>query len=113
MAQGGSIRSRPRRGGGRHRHGGGGAGGAKLFRRDFGELLENVAGRGEYHWMAGNFLKYGAEEGKFGKKTAAVLLGEFDSLEHLYDNLDKVGALPLRGAEGIIRKLVEHRNCRI
>ena len=45
-----------------------------------------------------------------GKKTAAVLLGEFDSLEHLYDNLDKVGALPLRGAEGIIRKLVEHRH---
>jgi hypothetical protein len=50
-----------------------GAGGAKLFRRDFGELLENVAGRGEYHWMAGNFLKYGAAEAKFGKKTAADL----------------------------------------
>lgn len=50
-----------------------GAGGAKLFRRDFGELLENVAGRGEYHWMAGNFLKYGAEEAKFGKKTVADL----------------------------------------
>jgi hypothetical protein len=50
-----------------------GAGGAKLFRRDFGELLENVAGRGEYHWMAGNFLKYGADDGKLGKKTAADL----------------------------------------
>jgi lysophospholipase L1-like esterase len=50
-----------------------GAGGAKLFRRDFGELLENVAGRGEYHWMAGNFLKYGADEAKGGKKTAADL----------------------------------------
>ncbi len=50
-----------------------GAGGAKLFRRDFGELLENVAGRGEYHWMAGNFLKYGAEDARFGKKTAADL----------------------------------------
>jgi hypothetical protein len=50
-----------------------GAGGAKLFRRDFGELLENVAGRGEYHWMCGNFLKYGADESKFGKKTAADL----------------------------------------
>src|SRR5262249_45091002 len=31
-----------------------GAGGAKLFRRDFGELLENLASRGSYHWMAGN-----------------------------------------------------------
>jgi hypothetical protein len=50
-----------------------GAGGAKLFRRDFGELLENVAGRGEYHWMCGNFLKYAAEEADSGKKTAADL----------------------------------------
>jgi hypothetical protein len=50
-----------------------GAGGAKLFRRDFGELLENVASRNEYHWMAGNYLKYAADEGKFGKKTAADL----------------------------------------
>lgn len=50
-----------------------GAGGAKLFRRDFGELLENVAGRGEYHWMCGNFLKFGADEGKSGRKTAADL----------------------------------------
>ncbi len=50
-----------------------GAGGAKLFRRDFGELLENLAGRGGYHWMAGNFLKYAADEADFGKKTAADL----------------------------------------
>jgi len=35
-----------------------GEGGAKLHRRNFGELVENVAGTGEYHWMAGNFLKY-------------------------------------------------------
>jgi hypothetical protein len=35
-----------------------GEGGAKLNRRDFGERLENVAAAGEYHWMAGNFLKY-------------------------------------------------------
>ena len=35
-----------------------GEGGAKLFRRTFGELVENLAGTGGYHWMAGNFLKY-------------------------------------------------------
>jgi pimeloyl-ACP methyl ester carboxylesterase len=35
-----------------------GAGGAKLHRRNFGEQLENVAASNEYHWMAGNFLKY-------------------------------------------------------
>jgi hypothetical protein len=50
-----------------------GAGGGKLFRRDFGELLENLASRGGYHWMAGNFLKYAADEGRSGKRTAADL----------------------------------------
>ena len=43
-----------------------GAGGAKLFRRNFGEAVENLTGSGEYHWMAGNFLKYGAAEAGFG-----------------------------------------------
>jgi hypothetical protein len=36
-----------------------GEGGAKLHRRHFGELVENLTSPGEYHWMAGNFLKYG------------------------------------------------------
>jgi hypothetical protein len=35
-----------------------GAGGAKIWRRKFGEQVENVASASEYHWMAGNFLKY-------------------------------------------------------
>jgi hypothetical protein len=35
-----------------------GAGGVKLHRRNFGELVENVASSGEYHWMAGNYVKY-------------------------------------------------------
>ena len=35
-----------------------GAGGAALYRRNWGEIVENVAGAQEYHWMAGNFLKY-------------------------------------------------------
>jgi hypothetical protein len=35
-----------------------GAGGAKLHRRNWGEIVENVAASSEYHWMAGNFLKY-------------------------------------------------------
>jgi hypothetical protein len=36
-----------------------GEGGVKLHRRTFGELVENLAGSGAYHWMAGNFIKYG------------------------------------------------------
>ena len=50
-----------------------GEGGAKLHRRNFGEAVENLTGSGEYHWMAGNFLKYGAAESRFGGKTAGDL----------------------------------------
>ena len=36
-----------------------GAGGAKIHRRNnFGEMIENVAAPSEYHWMAGNYMKY-------------------------------------------------------
>ena len=35
-----------------------GAGGAKILRRTFGEQVENLASSGEYHWFAGNFIKY-------------------------------------------------------
>jgi len=47
-----------------------GEGGAKLHRRDFGEAVENLTGSGQYHWMSGSFLKYGAEESSFGRKDA-------------------------------------------
>jgi hypothetical protein len=47
-----------------------GEGGAKPHRRNFGEAVENLTGSGEYHWMAGNFLKYGAAEATFGSKNA-------------------------------------------
>ena len=35
-----------------------GAGGSKLFRRIFGEQVENLASSYEYHWFAPNFIKY-------------------------------------------------------
>ncbi len=47
-----------------------GEGGAKLHRRNFGEAVENLTATNEYHWMAGNFLKYGATESAFGSRTA-------------------------------------------
>lgn len=50
-----------------------GKGGATLHRRNFGEAVESLAGSGEYHWMAGNYLEYAAEEATFGRKTAADL----------------------------------------
>jgi hypothetical protein len=50
-----------------------GKGGATLHRRVFGEAVESLTGTGEYHWMAGNYLKYGTEESSFGKKTGCDL----------------------------------------
>ena len=35
-----------------------GMGGAALYRRNFGERLENLAATSEFYWMDGNFLKY-------------------------------------------------------
>jgi len=35
-----------------------GAGGVKILRRFYGEQVENLTSSGEYHWFAGNFLKY-------------------------------------------------------
>jgi len=35
-----------------------GAMGSSLEKRSWGETIDNVAGTSEYHWMAGNFLKY-------------------------------------------------------
>lgn len=49
-----------------------GKGGATLHRRNFGEAVENLTG-GEYYWMAGNYIKYGASEGKFGSMNASHL----------------------------------------
>jgi hypothetical protein len=51
-----------------------GEGGAKLFRHVFGEQLPNVTAASEYHWMAGNFLKYG------GPLTVADLPTDADEL---------------------------------
>lgn len=37
-----------------------GEAGAKPYRRNWGEMVENIAASGEYHWMCGNFMKYAA-----------------------------------------------------
>ena len=50
-----------------------GKGGATLHRRVFGEAVESLTGSGESHWMAGNYIKYGASKAKFGSKTGCDL----------------------------------------
>ena len=44
-----------------------------------------------------------------GPKSAAALLGHFGDLESLYERLDEVPELPIRGAKSIHRKLADHR----
>ncbi len=45
-----------------------------------------------------------------GPKTAAVLMKTFVSLEELYDNLEEVAGLPIRGATKLPARLAEHRD---
>ncbi|HMP94314.1 MAG TPA: hypothetical protein PKD90_15650, partial [Phnomibacter sp.] len=49
-----------------------GKGGTTLHRRVYGEAVENLTG-GSSYWMAGNYMKYGAEEASFGRKTGCDL----------------------------------------
>jgi hypothetical protein len=44
-----------------------------LHRRFFGEAVESLTGSGQCHWMAGNYLKYGASAGKYGEMHADKL----------------------------------------
>ncbi len=56
-----------------------GKGGATLHRRNFGEAVESLTG-GEYYWMAGNYIKYGASESKYGNMNASKLPVDSHSL---------------------------------
>jgi hypothetical protein len=49
-----------------------GKGGATLLRRNFGEAVESLT-TGEYYWMAGNFMKYGASEATSGSGNPGQL----------------------------------------
>jgi len=57
-----------------------GKGGATLHRRNFGEAVESLTGTGEYHWMAGNYLKYGAAESSSGVGNAGQMHVDSHSL---------------------------------
>lgn len=44
-----------------------------------------------------------------GEKTATVLLNHFNGLNDLYNRLDEVPALSIRGAKSIVKKLQDHK----
>jgi DNA polymerase-1 len=45
-----------------------------------------------------------------GAKTAAALLGHFESVDDLYDNLERVVDVPVRGAGKLGARLAEHKD---
>jgi hypothetical protein len=57
-----------------------GKGGATLHRRNFGEAVESLTGTGEYHWMAANYLRYGAAESTSGVGNAGQMHVDSHSL---------------------------------
>ena len=77
-----------------------GMGGAALHRRRIGELLENVAGSGEYHWMAGNYIKYA---GPADREGSARGLARADRARPRRGRCSSALAMPRRVMPGWIR----------
>ena len=103
--------------------------------KDLAQLIRN--GDAYWDWAAERRLEYADIEGHFGvrpermadflaltgdsvdnipgvpgvgPKTAMVLLREFASLEEIYEGLERVASLPIRGAAKLPEKLRTHRD---
>jgi DNA polymerase-1 len=74
--------------------------------RNFGVAPERFA---DYLALVGDAVDNIPGVPGIGPKTAAALMTEFASLEDLYDNLDRVLTLKVRGAATLIARLREHR----
>jgi len=74
--------------------------------REFGVRPERMA---DYLALTGDSVDNIPGVPGVGPKTAGALLRTFASLEELYAGLDRVAALPIRGAARLPAKLREHR----
>lgn len=74
---------------------------------NFGVLPEKIA---DYLALAGDSVDNIPGVPGVGKKTASALLSHFESLDDLYDNLDQVASLSIRGAKTLGDKLETHRD---
>ena len=74
--------------------------------RRFGVAPERFA---DYLALAGDAVDNIPGVPGIGRKTAAALMREFVSLEHLYEDLDRVATLKLRGAAALSTRLRVHR----
>ena len=72
----------------------------------FGVIPEQIA---DFLALAGDAVDNIKGVPGVGKKTATVLLEQFGSLENIYDNLDKVHEVNVRGAKTLGDRLGTHR----
>lgn len=72
----------------------------------FGAVPERLA---DYQALVGDKVDNIAGVPGVGPKTASALMQQFASLEDLFDGLDAVAKLPIRGAAGVAKRLSEHR----
>ncbi len=72
----------------------------------FGVRPDQIA---DYLGLAGDSVDNIPGVAGVGKKTAVALLAELDSLDQIYQRLDDVSTLKIRGAKSIRKKLEEHR----
>jgi 5'-3' exonuclease len=72
----------------------------------FGVVPERMA---DYLALTGDSVDNIAGVPGIGPKTAAVIFREFQSLEEVYANLERIAALKVRGAAALPDKLREHR----
>ena len=75
--------------------------------RKFGVRPDQIA---DYLGLAGDSVDNIPGVAGVGKKTAMALLRELDSLDEIYERLDEVADLGIRGAKSLQRKLEEQRD---
>jgi len=83
-------------------------------RYEYGEIAERFGAAPErmadFQALVGDKVDNIAGVPGIGAKTAAALFDEFDSLESLYAQLERVETLPIRGARSVAKRLQEHRD---
>ncbi len=86
------------------------AGNARFYYADIAERFGVAPERfADYLALTGDSVDNVPGVPGIGPKTAAVLLREFVSLEEIYDNLDLLAGLEIRGAATLAARLERHR----
>jgi len=80
---------------------------AKQLTEKFGVMPEQMA---DYLALTGDSVDNIPGVPGVGRKSASALLGHFGDLENIYERLDEVQHLGIRGAKSLQKKLADHRD---